>query len=772
MTAKRTSASTGARGAAQLRVPVKSAITNHVADKSLESWIWDAACSIRGAQEAPKFKDFILPLIFTKRLCDVFDDELDRIAQEVGSRSKAFKLVEKDHKLVRFYLPIKPNDPSEPVWSVIRKLASKIGESLTMYLHDIAKANPALEGIIDRMDFNATTHGQRDIDDDRLSDLIERISEKRLGLKDVEADIIGRSYEYLIRKFAEGSGQSAGEFFTPPEVARIMALIMDPEPGMSVYDPCCGSAGLLIACEHVLDEKMKLSGKTKYAPLRMHGQEYVATTWAMANMNMTIHDMEGSIEIGDTFKNPKFRVGNRLQKFERVVSNPMWNQDAFTEEDYDADQFSRFGFGVAPESTADWGWMQHMLTSTVSAGRLAVVLDTPAVSRGSGSKNKSRERDIRKAFIDRGLIETVILLPENLFYNTGAPGIIMIVDTRRRTGAPVRLINASQLFHKGQPKNFLAEEHIERIVAAAASKEDIDDLCRLVPAEAIADLDYDLSPSRHVPLDPQVPVMPLCEALDTHKGASAQVEQATSKRARIFERIMDRPAGAPAVSGWVRTSFESVISKKISGDWGEGAPVDGADYVRCLVVRGTDFPEVAQLRVAEVPVRFIRRDVFEKKRPQKGDVLVEISGGGKYQNTGRALYVGEELLSVADRTIFHTNFTKLLRVNEAKVLAKYFFYYWTMLYEMGRTARYEKQPTSIKNFKLGDFLAHEFIAYPHQKAQQAAIVKTLDALHDELQAIDAAQKVLLAIRHAALKELLGGIRRVPVSEGLPTRHPR
>ncbi len=251
---------------------------SNAADKSLESWIWDAACSIRGAQEAPKFKDFILPLIFTKRLCDVFDDELNRIAAEVGARAKAFKLVEKDRKLVRFYLPLKPADPEEPVWSVIRKLTGKIGEGLTTYLHEIARANPALQGIIDRMDFNATTHGQRDIDDDRLSNLIERVSEKRLGLKDVEADIIGRSYEYLIRKFAEGSGQSAGEFFTPPEVACIMARIMDPEPGLSVYDPCCGSAGLLIACEHVLDEKMLArraseGKKPKYAPLKMHGQE-------------------------------------------------------------------------------------------------------------------------------------------------------------------------------------------------------------------------------------------------------------------------------------------------------------------------------------------------------------------------------------------------------------------------------------------------------------------------------------------------------------------
>ena len=138
-------------------------------DKSLESWIWDAACSIRGAQDAPKYKDFILPLVFTKRLCDVFDDEVNRIAEKVGSRVKAFKLVTRDQKLVRFFLPFEPDNPEEPVWSVIRKLSDKIGEQLTTYLREIAKANPLLEGILDRIDFNATTHGQRDIDDDRLS---------------------------------------------------------------------------------------------------------------------------------------------------------------------------------------------------------------------------------------------------------------------------------------------------------------------------------------------------------------------------------------------------------------------------------------------------------------------------------------------------------------------------------------------------------------------------------------------------------------------------
>ena len=316
-------------------------------DKSLESWIWDAACSIRGAKDAPKYKDYILPLIFTKRLCDVFDDELNRIAAEVGSRQKAFQLVAADHKLVRFYLPLVPGDPEQPVWSVIRKLSDKIGEGVTTQMRAIARENPLLQGIIDRVDFNATTHGQRDLDDDRLSNLIEAISTKRLGLGDVEADIIGKSYEYLIRKFAEGSGQSAGEFYTPPEVGSIMSKVLQPQPGMEIYDPCCGSGGLLVKCEIAMEESVRGSNGAAIAPLKLFGQEYVPETWAMANMNMIIHDLEGQIEIGDTFKKPWFKnSAGKLRTFDRVVANPMWNQDWFTEADYDSDEFDRFPSGA------------------------------------------------------------------------------------------------------------------------------------------------------------------------------------------------------------------------------------------------------------------------------------------------------------------------------------------------------------------------------------------------------------------------------------------
>ena len=520
-------------------------------NKSLESWIWDAACSIRGAKDAPKYKDYILPLIFTKRLCDVFDDELNRIAKEVGSRKKAIQLVEMDWRkanpgkggkkqaMVRFYLPLVPDDPEQPVWSVIRKLSEKIGEGVTSYMRAIAKENPPLQGIIDRIDFNATTHGQRDLDDDRLSNLIEAISTKRLGLDDVEADIIGKSYEYLIRKFAEGSGQSAGEFYTPPEVGTIMSRVLAPEPGMTVYDPCCGSGGLLVKLEIAMEEK---AGAKKPAPLKLFGQEYIPETWAMACMNMIIHDMEGEIEIGDTFKNPKFRdKGGRLRTFDRVIANPMWNQDWFTEADYDSDELNRFpaGAGFPGKSSADWGWTQHILASLNDQGRAAVVWDTGAASRGSGNAGTNKEKTVRQWFVDQDLIESVLYLPENLFYNTTAPGIVLFLNKAKpkERKSKVFLVNASQVFEKGDPKNFIPDDGIQRIADTLIGWREEEKLSRIVDHTELKKNDYNISPSRYIHTSDAETYRPISEIVEELKVIEAEARETDKALKEILEKL-------------------------------------------------------------------------------------------------------------------------------------------------------------------------------------------------------------------------------------------
>ena len=499
-----------------------------VHDKSLENWIWAAACSIRSPNPA-KYKEYILPLIFAKRLCDVYDDELTRIAKEVGSRAKAFKLVDRDKKLVRFYLPLQPKKPDDAVWSVIRTLSVKVGEQLTTYMRAIGDANPLLKGIVDRVDFNATTHGVRDLDDDRLGNLIERISEKRLGLNDVEPDIIGRSYEYLIGKFAEDSGKQGGELYTPAAVGFIMARIMDPEPGMDCYDPTCGSAGLLIKLRLVHNEKQLAAGGGSTDPVRLYGQELEPGSWAMANMNMIIHDMEGKIELGDTFRNPKFRRGNRLQTFDRAVANPMWNQTGYTEKDYDTDELGRFPEGAGfPGNKADWGWMQHILASLNDEGRAAVVIDTGAASRGSGNANTNKEKEVRKWFIEQDLIEGVIYLPENLFYNTTAPGIIIFLNRAKPADRKGKLflLNASNEFEKGDPKNFIPDDAVLRIADTFKAWREVEKYSRIVPHDEIVKNDYNISPSRYVHTGAAEEYRPIAEIADELYGPDGLEEEA------------------------------------------------------------------------------------------------------------------------------------------------------------------------------------------------------------------------------------------------------
>jgi type I restriction enzyme M protein len=535
---------------------------NNEKEKTLESWLWDAACAIRGSQDAPKFKDFILPLVFVKRLCDVFDDEVNRMKEQVGTRTRALGLIEKDHKLVRFFLPVRAKDSEkDDSWSVIKLLQvtdkESIGQQITTIMRNIAKENPRIQGIIDRIDYNATTHGQRDMDDDQLTLLINRISEKRLGLNDVEPDIIGRSYEYLIRKFAEGGGQSAGEFYTPKEVGFVMAKIMDPEPGMECYDPNTGSAGLLIKMQLTLDGKMDLRSKSRYAPLKLFGQELTPATWAMANMNMVIHEMEGEIAIGNTMTKPSrfdFK-GKGLKQFDRVTANPMWNQKSFAQDVYENDESNRFAnrfddksvVPYPPSDSADWGWAQHILACMNPDARAAIVLDTGAVSRGSGSKSKDREKEIRKWFAEQDFIEGVLYLPENLFYNTSAPGIVLFLNRNKppQLRGKFILINASRDFTKGDPKNYLHDEAIDKISGTyknlyESGIGDIEKFAKVASLYEIVKNDYNLSPSRYIHTADATehrPIAELVEDLYGEKGLQEQELKINEKLKRMLEKI-------------------------------------------------------------------------------------------------------------------------------------------------------------------------------------------------------------------------------------------
>ena len=503
----------------------------------LEQWLWDAACVIRGALDAPKFKDYILPLVFLKRLSDVFEDEIKGLSSEYGDAEKAAQFVDLDHALVRFYLP------SEARWPAIRLRATGLGEYLTDVVRLVARDNPRLQGVIDAVDFNATAAGQRIIDDDRLAALVGVLSRHRLGLEDVEPDLFGRAYEYLLRKFAEGQGQSAGEFYTPREVAVLMARLLDPEPGMEVYDPTCGSAGLLIKCHlRVLEkygqrENGRLRLPSMVAPLRLFGQELTAATYAIARMNAAIHDLDAEVALGDTMRRPAFKEADtRLRRFDLVTANPMWNQD-FPGTVYEHDPYERFSWGVPPSSSADWGWMQHMYRSLKDAGRMAVVIDTGAVARGSGNRGSNRERSIRKQFVDRDLVEAVLLLPENLFYNMTGAGVVVVLNTQKRHPNEVLLINGSRHFRKDRPKNRLDDDHVDALAQLYEQWRVEEGASAIVTTNDVALADYNISPSRYVPTNGGDDLLPIEEAVVVLEEAEEETAEADAQLNRVLASL-------------------------------------------------------------------------------------------------------------------------------------------------------------------------------------------------------------------------------------------
>ncbi len=502
---------------------------NKLETTTLENWLWDAACKIRGEIDAPKYKDYILPLVFLKRLSAVFEDEIIKLSQKYKGKDIVEKLLTQDHNLVRFYLPKKVR------WEEIAKQTTNVGEYLTDAVRTIARENPKLQGVIDIVDFNETAAGQRIISDEKLKELINVLGRYRLGLNDVEPDILGRAYEYLLRKFAEGSGQSAGEFYTPREVAVLMSYILDPEPGSEIYDPCCGSGGLLIKCH--LRFKEKYGGDSKIEPLKFYGQEILHSTFAMAKMNAFIHDMEAQIELGDTMNRPAFlNPAGSLKKFDTVTANPMWNQD-FSQSTYENDPYNRFTFGYPPSNSADWGWIQHMFASLTDNGKMAVVLDTGSVSRGSGNAGANRERAVRKQFVENDFIEGVILLPENLFYNTTAPGIILIINKNKKHKNQILLINASKLFEKGRPKNYLPDESIEQIANIYLNWKEENGISKIITKEETAKNDYNLSPSRYVAQNGEDDTIPLEDAIIQLQEAEEERREADEKLINILKQL-------------------------------------------------------------------------------------------------------------------------------------------------------------------------------------------------------------------------------------------
>lgn len=434
---------------------------------------------------------FILLLLFYKRFSDQWDVEYKKAYKEAQKDGFTENEADAEAKKSAYH---KINIPEEYLWENLRKDTQKISENLSLAVKTLADLNPTLKETFQQFDFSDFIRNPEN--SEILRQLVELFSS--YSLENVSPDILGDAYEWTLRLFAPQKAKE-GEVYTPREVIQLMVELLDPKEQESVYDPACGSAGMLIAAYKHVEEK---HSKQKADSLFLYGQEQNSKTLALAKMNLLIHDItNGILAFGDTLRFPKFKDGETIKKYSYVLANPPWNQDGYAEETLKTGEAwkDRFPFGFPTSQSADWAWVQHMYSSLKREGKLAVVLDTGSVSRGSGKTN-DKEKVIRGKFVENDLVEAVILLPENLFYNTSAPGLILVINKAKldERKNKILLINASQQFEKGKPKNFLKDEHIKSIVKIYQNFEEEEGVSKVITSEQAKEADYNLSPSRFV----------------------------------------------------------------------------------------------------------------------------------------------------------------------------------------------------------------------------------------------------------------------------------
>jgi type I restriction enzyme M protein len=469
-----------------IRLVQRALYPRKVTREELNSLVDRAADLIRTAVD---YK-FILVLLFLKRVNDLWKTESqqykDRLMKEAGLSEK-----DAEEQTEKFDYTFKI--PKQFLWDEITKDVKSLPERLTTGISEIAKLNSELQGVINRVDFLEFARNQENRE--LLRQLVELFNKYDLGGAEVSPDVLGDAYEHILMKFAPEKAKE-GEIYTPREVIKLMVEILDPKPGESVYDPCCGSGGMLIISHLHVAEKY---GEEETRKLFLYGQERSPEIYAVCQMNLLLHDVRNAnIANGDTLDYPRHSENGRLKQFDVVIANVPWNQDGYGEERLKkADFRERFSFGYSPQSSADWAWIQHMLASAKENGRVGLVVDNGCLFRGGAEKR------IREKIVGKDWIECITLLPEKLFYNTGASGAIIIFNKNKPQERRNRIlfINASKEFvpHPSVRRlNSLSKENISKIVEAYQKFADVAGFCRVVDRKEVVDNDYNLNVTLYV----------------------------------------------------------------------------------------------------------------------------------------------------------------------------------------------------------------------------------------------------------------------------------
>lgn len=474
----------------------------------LEAHLWESANILRGSIDSSDYKNYIFGLLFLKRMSDVFIETAKTIEEEEDDDYGWY-----DPDEHQFFVPERAR------WTHIQIQTHDIGNTINKAFEALEEANPSLEGVLANIDFN----DKDKLPDSLLMQLIQHFSEIDLSNGNLsEPDMLGRAYEYLIKQFADDAGKKGGEFYTPSKVVELIVKLIKPEEGMRVYDPTVGSGGMLVQSVDYIKEK---GGDARN--LTLHGQERNLNTWAICKMNLLLHDLsDHRIERGDTIRDPKLLGdGKELLLYDRVIANPPFSLKNWGREEAENDEYGRFRYGLPPKNAGDYAFVQHMVASLNHQGKAGVVLPHGVLFRG-GAEGK-----IREGLLKEDLIEAIIGLPANLFYGTGIPACVLIInrDKAEEQQGKVFILDGSKDFAEGRNQNSLRDEDIEKIVTAYDVWEDKDKYCRVVDLEEIADNDYNLNIARYVDTTEEEEEIDVQEALDELRKLEAEREEIEEK---------------------------------------------------------------------------------------------------------------------------------------------------------------------------------------------------------------------------------------------------
>lgn len=445
--------------------------------------MWHAAHIITGPIDAADYKTYIFPILFYKRICDVYDDEFRQAFDEVG-----------DEDLARGPMFHRIQIPKDCHWSHVFEQTKDIGQVLKDAFRCIELSNPHLHGIFG----DASWTNKERLPDELLSTLLDHFNKVNLGVSNVRDDDMGRAYEYLIKRFADKANKKAGEFYTPRTIVRLMVNILNPQAGESVYDPACGTGGMLLETVHHVQEN---GGDSRLLTLK--GQERNLTTEAIARMNLFLHGQEDfDIVRGDTLRQPKFLKSDQLETFDCVIANPPFSLKEWGYDVWQAAPFNRNQFGMPPKTNGDFAWVQHMYASLNKNGRMTVVLPHGVLFRG-GAEGK-----IRTKLLQGNHIEAIIGVAPNLFYGTGIPACILVLRKERPAEHKnyVLIVNAEEVFTKGRAQNSLSEAQADEIFniyksqieAGPIQAEESEGVARWIGLDEIKENDFNLNIARYV----------------------------------------------------------------------------------------------------------------------------------------------------------------------------------------------------------------------------------------------------------------------------------